>query len=130
MPDRLDRDHWHPPEGCRDRHHGGRPTLGGPDVTDLTTQRLADQVRTALNSGDVARMTGLLHRDVQWGAADDPNPSCKNRAEVLAWYTQRQGEGVSARVTDVTAQGDKILLGVRVARSGADGEVDRWQVMT
>jgi len=100
-----------------------------------TAGELAEQVRAALDSADLAAIGELLHPDVRWGAPGDPEPSCRNRAQVLAWYRRGRDAGVRARVAEVVAHGDKILVGLTVAgRAGADekagAESDRWEVLT
>ena len=95
---------------------------------------LAARVRAALESADLGAIGELLHPNVRWGAPDDPEPSCQNRAQVLAWYRQGREAGVRARVTEVVAHGDKILVGLKVVGTAAAGELggeaDRWQVLT
>jgi ketosteroid isomerase-like protein len=99
-----------------------------------TVDALAQRVRLALESADPAQFAELLAPDVRWGAPDDPAPSCQNRSQVLAWYERGRAAGMRARVVDVHVRGDKIVVGLRVARPSASGEADsegeRWQVLT
>ncbi len=102
-------------------------------ATKPETAAIAERVRAALESGDLTAYAELLDPEVRWGAPDDPNPSCQNRRQVLAWYERGQEAGVRARVTEVVAHGDKILVGLTVtgrAAADADVAVDRWQVLT
>jgi ketosteroid isomerase-like protein len=101
-------------------------------ATHPETDAIAARVRAALESGDVTAYAELLDPEVRWGAPDDPNPSCQNRRQVLAWYERGHDAGVRARVTEVVAHGDKILVGLTVTgrAAEADGTVDRWQVLT
>lgn len=96
--------------------------------------RLAGQVREALESADLDAYAGLLDRAVQWGPPGDPVPPCRSRAQVLAWYRRGRDSGTRARVTDTLVAGDKILVGLTVTRppgaAGGAGEADRWQVLT
>ena len=95
---------------------------------------LAEKVRAALDSADPEAIGDLLHPNVQWGAPDDPEPSCQNRRQVLAWYRRGRDAGVRARVIEVLAHGDKILVGLDVVGTSAAGEigheVERWQFLT
>jgi hypothetical protein len=56
----------------------------------------------------------LLDPNVPLGAPDDPDQSCENREQVLAWYGRGREAGVRAHVTETTAYGDRILAGVNV----------------
>jgi ketosteroid isomerase-like protein len=92
------------------------------------------RIKLALESADLDAINDLLDPDVRWGAPDDEAPSCQNRRQVLAWYRRGRAAGVRARVTEVTAHGDKILVGLEVtgrpATDATGGEADRWQVLT
>jgi RimJ/RimL family protein N-acetyltransferase len=103
--------------------------VSGPaDVMD----RLAGQVRQALEAADLDAYAGLLDPGVRWGLPGDPVPPCRSRAQVLAWYRRGRDCGGRARVTEAVVSGDKILVGLKVAgwpAAGA-GEADRWQVLT
>jgi ketosteroid isomerase-like protein len=91
---------------------------------------VAARVKAALDSADVRAIGDLLHPDVRWGAPDDPHPSCRNRTEVLAWYRRGWEAGVRARVSEIVAHEDKLLVGLRVARTPGAADVERWQVLT
>jgi ketosteroid isomerase-like protein len=100
-----------------------------------TSTPIAERVRNALESADLAAIGDLLDPNVRWGAPDDTAPSCTNRDEVLAWYKRGRDAGVRAQVTELVVHGDdKILVGLRVSGrlpSGeSTGEEDRWQVLT
>lgn len=86
------------------------------------------RVRAAIDGHDEAAMAALLHPDARWGAPGDPAPTCQNRAQVLAWYRRGWDAGVRATVTEVTVEGDKLLVGLRV--TGNPAGADRWQVLT
>jgi hypothetical protein len=93
-----------------------------------TAESIAGQVRAALGSADLAGFSDLLDPDVQWGAPDDPRPTCRNRQQVMTWYQRGWQTGTRARVTEVSVHGDKILVGLMVKRDGDYGE--RWQILT
>jgi len=99
-----------------------------------SAEKLVERVGAALDSGDLETIGELLHPNVRWGAPDDPEPSCQNRRQVLAWYQRGRDAGVRARVTEVVAHGDKILVGLSVvgtqSADEADREMTRWQVLT
>ncbi|MDQ1425325.1 MAG: hypothetical protein QOD72_2823 [Acidimicrobiaceae bacterium] len=101
---------------------------------DPSIEALANQVRRALDSGDLALFADLLDPGVHWGAPDDPAPSCQTRAQVLAWYERGRTTGRRAHVTDTHVHEDKILVELRVVDPSASGDVpletDRWQVLT
>ena len=46
--------------------------------------RLAGQVRQALETADLDAYAGLLDRGVRWGLPGDPVPPCRSRGQVLA----------------------------------------------
>jgi RimJ/RimL family protein N-acetyltransferase/ketosteroid isomerase-like protein len=96
-------------------------------------QRLAQQVRQALETADLAAFGALLAPDVHWGPPGDPAPPCQNRDQVLSWYRRGRQAGVRAQVSETAVAGDRILVGLRVTGSRAGrpgGQQDRWQVLT
>lgn len=100
-------------------------------MNDDAVARLAAHVRAALDGADLDAFADLLAPDVTWGAPGDPRPSCENRRQVLEWYRAGQLAGMRARVVDVTAHDDKILVGLMVCSGdAANAETPRWQVLT
>jgi ketosteroid isomerase-like protein len=97
---------------------------------ERTAEEMAELVKAAIESPDLAAYGDLLDPDVRWGAPDDPTPSCRNRGQVLAWYARGREAGVRARVTEVTVAGDKLLVGLTVTGGVEGGAVERWQVLT
>jgi ketosteroid isomerase-like protein len=97
-------------------------------------EALAQQVRVALESADVAAFSHLLDPDVHWGAPDARRPSCRNRDQVLAWYERGRESGTRASVSEVVVLGDRIVVGLTVRNSQAanegGGAALRWQVLT
>jgi ketosteroid isomerase-like protein len=95
---------------------------------------ITERIKVAFESADLTAIGDLLDPDVRWGTSDDPVPSCQNRGQVLAWYQRGRKAGVRARVTEIVAHGNKILVGLKVvgnlAAGEQGGEVDRWQVLT
>lgn len=91
------------------------------------------QIRLALDSDDPRAFADLLDPNVTWGAPGDPQPSCRNRNQVLGWYERGRADGRRARVLQMTRHGNKVLVATKVTsgeRSEVDAEVDRWQVLT
>ena len=97
-------------------------------------ESLAQQVGAALSSADLSAYSDLLDPNVRWGAPDAPSPTCKNRAQVLAWYQRGRESGTRAEVTETVVHGDTILVGLTVrgprAADAPDGAALRWQVLT
>ena len=96
-------------------------------------EALAQQVRVALESADVAAFSHLLDPDVHWGAPDASSPSCRNRDQVLAWYERGRESGTRASVSEVVVFGDRILVGLTVRNTNEPHEhlaTRRWQVLT
>src|SRR5258708_4057692 len=91
--------------------------------------RVAQQVRAAFEAADLSAFGDLLDPDVQWGPPDAPFATCRNREQVLAWYQHGRDSGVQARVSEVTVQGDQVLVGLRVAGNQAAndsaGDIER-----
>jgi RimJ/RimL family protein N-acetyltransferase/ketosteroid isomerase-like protein len=103
---------------------------GQADLMD----RLAEQVRRALEGADLDAYAGLLDDGVRWGPPGDPVPPCRSRAQVLAWYRRGRDAGSRARVTETLVAGDKIVVGLTVTgpadTASRTSEADRWQVLT
>jgi hypothetical protein len=93
-------------------------------------QHIADQVKGALESADLAAYAHLLDPNVHWGAPGDQTFGCQNRNQVLSWYQRGHDAGVRAEVTEMIVSGDRILVGMRVTGRDDDNESDRWQVLT
>ena len=96
-----------------------------------TMDRIAERVRAALDSADLASYGELLDPDVYWGPPGDDRSGCHNRAQVLAWYERGREAGGRATVTEMVAGEDRLLVGLRVTgTAGAGGgATDRWQVL-
>jgi hypothetical protein len=95
-----------------------------PLAPPFTAETVAGRVRSVLEDGDLEQMAALLSPDVQWGAPDDPTPSCRNRRQVLEWFARGRAAGASATVTEVEVHGDALLVGVLLETGD-----ERWQVM-
>ena len=97
-------------------------------------ERLAHQVRAALESADLAGFSDLLDANVRWGPPDDPSPPCQNRQQVLAWYERGKASGATATVSEATVLGDQLLVGLVVRGTGESqkrgGDALRWQLLS
>jgi hypothetical protein len=100
---------------------GGTPATGSPPVT---AAGIADQVRLALETADLDSFGALLSPDVHWGPPGSTRPPCRNREQVLAWYSKGRAKGRRASVSEVEIHGDALLVGLRLE----DGQ-ERWQVL-
>jgi ketosteroid isomerase-like protein len=97
-------------------------------------ERVARQVRLALETADLSSFNDLLDPNVRWGPPGDPSPPCQSREQVLAWYERGKESGARARVSEVVVLGDQILVGLLVAGTleaeERGGRATRWQVLT
>ena len=97
-------------------------------------ERMAEQVKSALQAADLSAFSELLDPNVRWGAPGDPSPACMDRAQVLSWYQRGLDAGVRARVSEIAVLDDRtILVGLTVrnpASRESGAEVERWQVLT
>ena len=96
---------------------------------------LTERVRSALESGDLDAIRDLLDPGVRWGAPEGPGDAdCRNRDQVMAWWSSARASGARAVVTEVTAGVETLLVGLQVtgtpAAGDAGGAVERWQVLT
>jgi len=104
-----------------------------PEPAD-TMEDMARRVRSALASGDPADFAELLDDDVRWGAPGARVPSCRSRADVLAWYERGRAAGTRGEVIAVEVLGDRLLVelvvrGTEEARQRG-GAALRWQILT
>jgi len=101
---------------------------------EANIEKLAAQVRAALDTGDLDSYKDLLAADVHWGAAEEPEWGCHNRGEVLAWYKAARDNGMGATVNEVVIGTDCLLVGVTVSGTQAaddrGGPAPRWQLLT
>jgi hypothetical protein len=96
---------------------------------------LAGRVRSALESGDLDAIRGLLDPGARWGAPEGPGDAdCHNRDQVIAWWAGARAAGAHAVVTEVTVGPGALLVGLDVtgtpAAHEAGGTAQRWQVLT
>ncbi len=108
------------------RQNGETAAPAGPQTVEQVAVRVSD----ALQSADLTDYRDLLDPNVQWGAPDDPEPSCHNRDQVMAWYRRGRAKGVRASVTETVVRGNKIMVGLRVRPAEVGDPTDRWQVLT
>ena len=98
-------------------------------ATDI--EGLAEQVRSALETGDLCSYASMLAHDVRWGPADEPEWGCRNRRQVLSWYGAARDRGMRATVDEVLTGEGCILVGLTVSGTGgSQGPTRRWQVLT
>jgi len=88
-------------------------------------EALAERLRSALEAGDLGALAGLLDPAVRWGGEEDTEQTCRNRAEVLAWYEALHARGVRASVAEVSVQPDAVVLGFDVTRPDDPEDRDR-----
>ncbi len=95
---------------------------------------VAEILRIALESADLAAFSDLLAPDVTWGPPGANSPTCQSKNQVLTWYEQGRSSGARAKVREVAIMGNRVLVGllVRRTKSARDkgGEAERWQVFT
>jgi hypothetical protein len=96
---------------------------------------LAEQVRFALESGDLDAIRDLLDPGARWGAPEGPGDAdCRNREQVMAWWARAYAAGARAVVTEVTVGAGALLVGLEVTGTPSAGEAGgvagRWQVLT
>jgi ketosteroid isomerase-like protein len=98
----------------------------------LSVDEVGNRLKSAMENADLDGLFALLAPDVRWGPPDDPVSGCHNRDEVRAWYQAAFEGGVRAKVNEVVATNDRLLVGLAVSTTGAPvGPVaERWQVLT
>ena len=107
-----------------------KAAVAADDLDRPSLDVLAQRVKAALESDDIASFADLLDPAVRWGAPDDPSPSCQNRSQVLRWYEQGRAMGTRARVVGVETGADTILVELMVNdAANSSTEHPRWQVL-
>jgi hypothetical protein len=108
-----------------------------PDDSGATREpaALTERVRSALESGDLDAIGGLLDPGARWGPPEGPGDAdCRNRDQVIAWWAEARAAGARAVVTEVTAGAGTLLVGLKVTGTPAAREAgraaERWQVLT
>ncbi len=100
-------------------------------ATAWTPETIAEPLRTAFEAADLEAIGALLSPDVRWGPPGSKNPPCKNREQVLKWYRNGPAWGARARVIELTAAGDQLLVGLALTSNPeAELAAERWQVLT
>jgi hypothetical protein len=100
--------------------HGAEPASSPP----FTAATIAERVRAALEAADLERMAELLSPDVHWGAPGDATPPCRNREQVMRWYSKGRAVGRRGTVTALEVHANALLVGLRL-----DAGEERWQVL-
>jgi hypothetical protein len=73
---------------------------------------LAGRVRSALESGDLDAIRGLLDSGARWGAPEGPGDAdCHNRDQVIAWWASARTAGAHAVVTEMIVGPGTLLVG-------------------
>jgi ketosteroid isomerase-like protein len=97
-------------------------------------EQLAERFKAALESADLDSASHLFAPDVCWGPPEDPDSGCHNRDEVLAQFRVARELGLRAKVTEILAGTDCLLVGLSItSATGADERGDpmiRWQVLS
>jgi hypothetical protein len=110
--------------------HNGQVVASDPlaPAAPWTASSIVQPVRVALESGNLKQFGALLSPNVTWGAPGSANPPCRNRQQVLIWYSRGRSAGSRASVVELSVSGDRLLVGLDVAQDG--GRFERWQVLT
>jgi hypothetical protein len=105
-------------------------------MSTWTAETIAEPVRRAMTASDVDQFAQLLSPDVHWGPRGAQKPPCRNRDQVLAWYSKGPAADATAQVIELTVAGDQLLVGLLVDfdgrrdGSGAGTVAERWQILT
>jgi SnoaL-like domain len=93
-----------------------------------TIDQIADQLRSAFATKDLATLGRLLADDARWGDDDHPN-KCRSRSDVIATFDRLLGEGVDGEVTEtiVGPNGIAVLLHVCWPNPGEGRGVNFYQ---
>ena len=78
---------------------------------------LAERVRVALESRDVAAFGALMADDARWGDDDAPN-RCRSRADVTETLARGLAAGGDAEILELVTGTDGILCALRVRWPG------------
>ncbi|HEY1827315.1 MAG TPA: nuclear transport factor 2 family protein [Acidimicrobiales bacterium] len=105
------------------------------ESTTWTAATIAEPVRAAFEAADPVAIESLLSPDVTWGPPEQRRTrvTCKNRQQVMAWWTSGPNATSKADVTELTVAGDQLLVGLHVrpdAASDFEGPFERWQILT
>lgn len=98
-----------------------------------TIDTLADEVRHAMETVDLAAMAALLAPDARWGAPEQEVPTCRNAQQILSWYEMARDNGVRADITEIVIEGNNIVVGLNVLNAKDPSKPPnnaRWQVLS
>lgn len=103
----------------------------GAPAEDEVDASLRERIRHALETADLGEVSELLDPNVRWGGAEPGSMDCVNKQQVVDWWQRGRASGTRASVTEILSHGDRVVVGLRVAPGGIEGETnDRWQVLT
>lgn len=95
-------------------------------------QGIAEKIGPALEASDLSAFSELLDPEVHWGPPGSSSPPCRNRDQVLSWYTRGKAAGVRAEILAIEVANDHIIVGLSVtntSESPSRGDA-RWLVLT
>lgn len=115
-------------------HQCANPSCCCAETPIQIIEMLAERVRAAMGTIDLAQMAQLLAPDARWGAPDQDVPSCRSAKEILSWYEIARENGVRANITEVDVIGEHIVVGLKIVatKDGASKSRNstRWQVLS
>lgn len=91
---------------------------------------LANQIRQAFRTHDIAAFGALLSDDVRWGDDDHPR-RCRNRSDVLSTFDRLLSSGVDGTITEMVTGAAGILCRLSVTwpeNNSRLGERDLYHV--
>ena len=80
-----------------------------------TAEAVAERLREAFESEDLALLGPLLDPRVRWGGPQETEQTCHSRSDVLAWYGQAQAAGVTAQVAEAVVLDDAVVLALAMS---------------
>ena len=80
-----------------------------------TAEAVAERLREAFESEDLALLGPLLDPRVRWGGQEETEQTCHSRSDVLAWYGQAQAAGVTAQVAEAVVLDDAVVLALAMS---------------
>lgn len=87
------------------------------DVPVSSSEPVAERLRAAFATGDLAGIAPLFSADARWG-------DCVGGAQILDWMGQAMAKGLTATLLDAEARPDRVVLTLDLRRTHDDGAED------
>jgi hypothetical protein len=79
------------------------------ELEERSTELVAEQIRTALTSRDLAAFRSIFAPEARWG-------SCVGGDQIVEWIERARADGLEATLVELEAHPDRVVVGLNLER--------------